>query len=296
MQIPDQKKFALTDEVPMLLGAAYDKWATNSPHPCSLCREHPEQQGKRVHFHGSDWGTCHRRTTFKMSMGDSYHQPIVPYRASEHFLKDGHTHEATMMSAFDEFSGLAVFANYNEQQLIQDIPFWNPGKHPDVKEKIQAYVLTPQKKRFADMAIPEGMRRYKLVGHVDGIGLYIDPDTKAEIPFGIECKSVKEDTWKDVLAGNISDSWYGQMQCYMFLTGYDRWYLTVKNRVSSKMHTPIRINYDWKYAAKMVMRMNKSYALVNRRMADVVPVPKDKSVRDIECKFCSFAGMCWTTQ
>lgn len=292
----DKKKYELSDEIPMLMRDAYENAALDSPHPCSLCRamkERGEMDGKRVHFHGSDFGSCIKKVALKMALGNTVHDPIVPYAALPQYLKDGHLHEKSILEGMQSNPSLNIFINENIMETKTVIPYYDPTHYTDVKAKIQAFVLSK------DRAKPVEGRKYFLVTHVDGLGAYDDPDTGNTIHFGIECKAVKDakDTpnspWKDILEGRIPEDWYGQMQAYMFATDTQRWYLCVKNRTTSKMLSPIRIDYDWKYVATRLMRFNKTYAFVNIGQTHTLPNPKDMDKKMVECKFCSYGRRCW---
>ena len=61
-------------------------------HPCSVCRI---KTGPRDHFHGSDWGKCRLMAQYERLVG--LKEPMTPQKRS--FLRDGHLHEASIISA-----------------------------------------------------------------------------------------------------------------------------------------------------------------------------------------------------
>lgn len=290
----DKTRHNLTDEIPLLLSTAYDEYAKDDSNPCSICREHPEQRGKRMHFHGSDIGACVRQTAFKLSTPKEDYK-TQQYQVHPMFLKDGHTHEETILNAFKFDKNFNIFANQNALELKAYIPWFNtaiPGT--DAKVEIEKFMLSREKDK--NLGERPSVRHYAIIAHVDGLVTYTDPDNDSVdgnvLEFGIECKSVKDETWKKIMGGEIEDKWYGQMQGYMFITGIHRWYLVVKNRISSKILPPIRFDYDVQYMTKRLTKLNQIYTFVN--YAKEVPIPAGMTEKDIQCKYCSFSDKCWS--
>lgn len=290
----DLKKYQLTDEIPMLLDDAFRKYNEQDNHPCSICRQHmKDQEGRRMHFHGSDFGSCSRKVAWKMHRGNVPANKLVPYEAPAWYLKDGHLHEASILTAFAHDKRFDIFINQNEAEIKFHIPFFDPTNSEDGDSKMMTkkFVLTPYDKRVSWHTNDPQRRRYTLVAHVDAIVKYTSEDGEKET-FGIECKAVKEETWKEVKSGLISQEWWGQMQCYMFVTGIDKWYLVVKNRTSSAIAPPIRVDYDPAFVISRIQKFNKVYAMLNYQKSHLIPIPKDKNPKDKECLFCPFGREC----
>lgn len=246
----------LTDIIPSTLQMAYYNGAqmkASDSHPCSVCKKQPLKGAARFHFHGSDLGACAKATLHKMQGLAGKPQG----GSSDVFLMDGHANEAEMFDyinlGLDPTSGLKVIGSSNQDELIYD-------------------------KEFKEAAI-----RFRIIGHTDGYIL------KSNSPVaGIECKSVKDYTWKKVKGGEISDIWYGQIQFYLLATKLEYWYLLVKNRGTSEFLTPIRIEKDLNYLKDRLIKLKEvQLALVNGR--DIARERKNPS--DSECKFCPY--YCW---
>jgi hypothetical protein len=168
-------------------------------------------------------------------------------------------------------------------ELQQKIPFIDPTRIDNVKDVMMKFVITPIKNRVVEK------RHYTLIVHVDALGTY--KDEEEEVDFVIECKSVKDETWKKVMNGEIEDKWYGQMQAYMFVTGIHRCYLVVKNRISSRILPPIRIDYDVLYVVNRLVKLNQIYTFVN--YGREVPIPKGWTKKNPNCRYCDFNETCW---
>lgn len=135
--------------------------------------------------------------------------------------------------------------------------------------------------------------KFYLVGHVDALlttpsGLY-----------GIECKAVKDAMWKKIIeTGEINDEWYGQMQGYMITWQLDRWYLIVKNRHTSKVLMPIRIDRDEEFIVDRLIKLDEVYTRIMSGQEQ--PQREHKTSKDYECEWCPFGnnvgdGSCWRT-
>jgi hypothetical protein len=267
MQI-DRTAYQYSDSLPIEMLDAYLN-AEVSEAPCQLCKEHPEQKGKRAHFHGSDIGACPRQTYFNMTEGKLNHETGV--KAA--FLQDGHLHEAMMLQALS--SKFNIIAPKNSQELREAIPMWE-------KEKIAEFVADK-----TSLIPSNGDRTFLLIGHVDGF-IVIDGEDQ---PYLLECKAVKDYTWDKVKKGEISDTWYGQVQVYMFMMGIKRSYLLVKNRGTSEMLMPIRIDFNAEWITKKLRMLVQIYKCVNTNTE--VPKPKDKKGTDSDCRWCQFNSKCY---
>lgn len=283
----DTNKYALTDELPMLLSSAYDNYAAKDSNPCSICRENPQQLGKRLHFHGSDFGQCPRQTYFKMTR----EKPSYTKTSFNHpmFLRDGHVHEETILKSFESDPQFTIqFGDDykgNIMELQLKVPFFDPTKRVDVRDAITEFVFKPSKNRIVEK------RHYLIIGHIDGIGIYKENEEDLGTEFVIECKSVKEETFKKVQKGEIEDKWYGQMQAYMLMTNIPRCYLVVKNRISSRILSPLRIDYDPKYCIQRLVKLNQVYTFAN--YGREVPTPSGWTKSNPNCKWCDFNDTCW---
>lgn len=135
--------------------------------------------------------------------------------------------------------------------------------------------------------------KFYLVGHVDA--LLITPDGV----YGVECKAVKDAKWNDITKKNeISDEWYGQMQGYMITWQLDGFYLIVKNRHSSKILMPIRIDRDEEFIINRLVKLDEVYTRI--MSGHEQPQREHESSKDYECLWCPFGneigdGSCWRT-
>lgn len=252
----------LTDIVPSSLSMAYYKGASmkaSDSHPCSVCRKQPlGDSAARYHFHGSDLGACAKATLHKMQGLAGKPQG----GSSDVFLMDGHANEAEMFDyinlGLDPSSGLKVIGSQNADELIYE-------------------------KLFKDLGM-----QFRIIGHTDGYILRNNAPVA-----GIECKSVKEYTWKKVKEGTISEIWYGQIQFYLLGTKLPSWYLLVKNRGTSEFMLPIIIKPDLNYLKSRLSKLKEvQTALV--KGTDIVREIKNPS--DSQCKFCAYYDQCWTNQ
>lgn len=271
MQI-DLQRHRFTDPLPIEMQEAYNTVEATEA-PCKLCKEHPEQQGKRVHFHGSDVGACPRQTYFKMTLGS--HTKEVGTKAA--FLADGHLHEAMMLQA--------IASKFN---------IWMPKNEAELRLFVPILESDEQAKTFiADRevaTIQNAIRRFLIIGHIDG-ALTVEGIDK---PYLLECKSVKDYTWDKVKKGEISDTWYGQMQVYMFMLETDRAYLLVKHRNTSELMLPIRIDFEEEWFKKKLRMLSQIYKCIN--LGKEVPKPSTKKASDSDCRFCSYKDKCYQIQ
>lgn len=253
----EQLKNNLTDIVPSALSMAYYKGAqmkASDSHPCSVCKKQPlGSSAARYHFHGSDLGACAKATLHKMQGLAGKPQG----GSSDVFLMDGHANEAEMFDyinlGLDPSSGIKVIGSGNQDELIYE-------------------------KKFKDLGIS-----FRIIGHTDGYILQGGTPVA-----GIECKSVKDYTWKKVKGGEISDIWYGQIQFYLLATKLEYWYLLIKNRGTSEFMLPIRIEKDLNYLKSRLSKLME----VQTALVKGTDIPREiKNPSDSQCKFCPY--YCW---
>lgn len=276
MQI-DLQQHRFTDHLPVAMLEAYN---TNemSEAPCKLCKEHPELKGKRIHFHGSDVGACPRQTYFKMILGSQ--EKAVGTKAA--FLQDGHLHEHMMLQAIA--SKFDVWMPKNEAELRLHVPI--------LESEEQATTFMQDREV---VQLQNGVRKFLIIGHIDGALTHADDEVYCtddpQKPYLLECKSVKDYTWDKVKKGEISDTWYGQMQTYMFMLETDRAYLLVKHRNTSELMLPIRIDFDPVWFNKKLRMLSQIYKMIN--LGQEIPKPPNRKASDSDCKFCAFNSKCY---
>ena len=267
----DNSEYQFTDVMPALMLNAYNKKSENSA-PCQLCAEHPEQQGRRVHFHGSDVGSCFRSSYFKMTTGQS--EEIAGIKDA--FLSDGHLHEHAMLARISRDFDIVMPKNSAEKRVA--IPMSTDA------EFLRKFVDSQ-----GELPI-DSYRKFTLVCHFDGlIAESTEPNANVYL---LECKSVKDYTWKQVKAGEIKLEWYGQMQSYMFATHIYRCYLLVKNRTTSEMMLPIRVDFNPEWFADRLKKLSIIYQAIN--VQKEVPRPIGKKATDSDCRFCLFKDGCYS--
>lgn len=270
MQI-DLEQHRFTDPMMYQMKQAYDASFSDDKPPCQLCAEHPEQEGRRVHFHASDFGACPRKVYFKMTTGIT--EKFFGTKAA--FLKNGHLQEAFILEQLKRTLPVTIAKNLAEIKILV----------PMVSEldKIQTYM----ENGIADVSF-DGTRKFYIIGHWDGMLKYGELDKEEAI---LECKSVKDNTFNKCKTGEISDEWYGQIQAYMFLLRLSRAYLLVHNRTTSELLQPIRIDYDEEYCTKRIRILINIYKSVNIQRE----VPKSDSYKGTcsECRFCTFRNRCY---
>ena len=266
MQV-DLAKYKFSDSLPVEMLEAYNT-AELSEAPCQLCKEHPELNGRRIHFHGSDVGACPRQTYFKMILGHTTKE--VGAKAA--FLQDGHLHEAMMLRALSTKFDIYQPKNSDEMRLTVPI-LTEPADVEKFVDDTSAFSLLIN------------LRTFLIIGHIDG--WVVDGDTFHLL----ECKSVKDYTWKEVKEGKIKDEWYGQVQIYMLMLNIKRAYLLVKNRTTSEMMQPIRIDFDREWVIKKLRMLIQIYKCVNKGIE--VPKPETRKATESACKFCEFHSRCY---
>lgn len=175
------------------------------------------------------------------------------------FLNDGHVHEAAMLNA-----------------ISLGLP--------------EGYKL-----KIAENGI-EGrfhFNDYYMIGHVDA--LLCTPNGI----WGVECKAVKDTAWNNLIKKDeINDEYYGQVQGYMVTWQLDRWYLIYKNRHTSKVSVPIRIDRDESYIVNRLLKLDEVYTRIMSGQEQ--PQREHTSSKDYECLWCPFGnevgdGSCWRT-
>src|SRR5882672_58080 len=181
------------------------------------------------------------------------------------FLNDGHLHEEMILNSIEldlpENYKLLIFKNGNEE--IRDV------------------------------------LGFQLITHMDGVLI----DKEKDIMIGLECKAVKDRNFKQYSEEDIKDInsiWYGQIQSYMFSNKIDLFYLIIKNRDTSKLHIPIRIEKDLDFILDRLnsLKATKDCVTESIRSGFEINIPDRRYLdkRNIECNFCPFKNECWNSQ
>lgn len=257
------------DPIPMMMYEAYHQGTQSDTSPCSICRGLGSHVITRNHFHGSELGACARKTYLNMITNTK------SSASNKAFLLDGHLHEASILELIKEGFGntARIIAAKNEEELTISLPLGNDN----------------------------ALSVMRIIGHYDGI-IEIDTD-KDQYPIVkeqldsvkaiIECKSVKDYTYDKVKAGEISNEWYGQMQCYMLGMKLNRSYLIVKNRTTSLILMPIRIDLDIPWLKERISKLKSIYSLIQDG-GNEIPDREHRSRTESECKFCPHLESCWS--
>lgn len=255
------KPVQLVDEHKLLaksVEAAHIKGAVSPGNPCQQCRVRPAGV-LRDHFHGSEFNACPRKVY--LDIVDP--QPSEP--GNQAFLLDGHTHEMLALKAIErglKDTGYTIERAQNQTELVQTIG----GTY-------HAY--------------------RKIIGHHDG--MLVCPDGNKYV---IECKAVKENTWKEVLAGNINPIWIGQMQFYMLRLFVQHALLVVKNRVTSNIKV-MHFERDKEMQERNIDKLNRvydniqEYVIEGKHPYEVLPERGHDTKNNKECRFCSHKDNCW---
>ena len=269
----------------------------SSVHPCTKCRNKPEGT-VRGHFHGSEFGQCMLKTYNDCLAGLTFIDPLegrvreddIDARAA--FLLDGHLHEENIIRNI-QMSGMNIIGFGNKDEYEKEVQvYWKQGSDKD------SYEFTMPHPHSANRAkILEGFEEaFLMISHLDGVMTVKNKKTNEEILVGIECKSVKDYTWKKIKeTQEISNIWYGQIQNY-YLTNHhiSRFYLFIKHRHTSQLMKPILIMRDDRYINR---RLNILYRIYNALVEDDpkrYKIQKEHdSAKDSECKFCPYKDRCW---
>lgn len=236
--------------------------------PCSICRSMLEQGVQlliRDHFHGSDFGACARKVWYQMSLG------MRASFSNTTFLMDGHLHEASML-----------------QNIQAGLP-----------EQWEIKILENQHEEITEIC------GFKIVTHCDA---FLLDHSKSEV-YILECKAVKDKNFPIVKGKMELDRlqslpiWYGQNQCYLLVAKSEIAYLIIKNRDTSKIILPLRIDKDMDYISQ---RLNKLVDIHNKiknnsgqfsseakKISGSIPEREHMNPKDYECQFCSFKKECW---
>lgn len=221
----------------------------STDHPCQVCAA--SGTNIRDHYHGSDLGACPRKVAYKM-LNPSANRS---FNSTSMFLKDGHLHERTIIEA--------------------------------LKEHLPEHYVVVAGTDYAEFKWRIG--EWFIHCHIDGLLIASDPDTEEQETFLVECKSVKETTWKKVQGGEISDEWYGQIQAYLVGLNLNAAYLCVKHRHTSQLMLPIRIEKDMPYVETRVDGLLEIQAIKTPNQI-LRPYANAKGT---ECTFCPFKAECW---
>lgn len=267
--------------------------------PCSLCRNKPEG-AVRGHPHGSELGQCMLRTYNDWIAGATFEDPLegrvtqddIDGRAA--FLLDGHLHEENIIKNI-EASGMDIIGFANEEKYEGRIQVYS--RENNGKEESKWDFVMPNTDAANREKILKGFDEvFMLVVHLDALLEVTNKKTGERMLVGIECKAVKEYTWKKIRdTSEISNIWYGQMQAY-FLKNHNiaRFYLIIKHRHTSQLMRPILITRNDKYINRRLNILNRVYNAVLEDNPKKYGIQKEHdSVKNSECKFCPYNKKCW---
>jgi len=230
-----------------LLRDIYKGYASLAEHPCSLCKAGLTFD-KLPHFHGSDFGLCLREVQYKKIVNP----PNDFDNQKTSFLRDGHTHEATIAQALrdsghkvdhrddapdgvpgeldpilrssvqsDEF--IVVF--YKERVLLSRAGGQTVGMEPAVLRWYTLRVNTIEE--LQEVLEMSAIPLIVMVGHTDGV---IDDEIL------LECKAVKGWAWLNKFCmGKLPAKYVHQMHIYMYVLGLKAGALVVKHRETSEV-------------------------------------------------------------
>lgn len=261
-------KNPIDDPFPSMIFEAHSRGAEQDNPPCSICiQDAKDGKEQREHFHASDVGACARRVLYSMR-----YPREATSSTSPNFLKDGHLHESSMLvnihngflrdpDITEEYGEVAVKPAENNVELAVTFPYMENGEINDIK----------------------------LIGHFDGIIAFGNDPLNANV-FVIECKAVKAYKFNLIKGGHLDDEWYGQIQTYLRLLKLKRAYLLVKNRETSEILPPIRVDKDSIYLKNRKEKLIE----IHRALRDGSTVEREHEKRtDSECKWCKFYDRCW---
>ena len=265
--------------------------------PCTKCRNKPDGS-IRGHFHGSEFGQCMLKTYLDCTSGSTFEDPLegkvteddIDARAA--FLLDGHLHEENIIKNIAA-SGMQIIGFGNKDENEKQIQvYFKESKNGESCDFTMPLEGTPNREK-----VLKGFEEtFQLIVHLDGIMVVRNKKSNEEMIIGIECKSVKDYTWKKIKdTQEISDIWYGQIQSYfLFDHNISRFYLFVKHRHTSQLMKPILIVRNDEYINR---RLNILYRVYNAILEDdpqKYNIEKEhNSIKDSECKFCQYKNRCY---
>lgn len=256
----------MDDTVAFKLRNAYYRGGeiASSTIPCSICRANKESTKKRGHFHGSEFAMC------QMKLYRSLNEKVDPddgFDEMEVHLQDGHLHEHTLIGNLD-IAGLPVIHAANKPEF----------------EKIMEYTIKETDDDYFN--ILDG-KKLKIVCHWDGMLSEDDEDILLEV------KAVSKYTWDKIRKSEeISDIWYGQIQCYLNVLKLNRAYLFIKNRATSKIMNPIRIDKNNNFIKNRIKILEGVLAAILQKDGSRI-IKEEKNGKGTQCKFCRFKKDCW---
>lgn len=263
--------------------------------PCSLCRGKPEG-AVRAHFHGSEFGQCMLRTYNDCISGTTFEDPLEgrvkedDIDAKAAFLLDGHLHEENIIKNI-EASGMNILGFGNEHEKVIQV-YMKESDEEGRYDFMMPTVTGEQRKN----ALKGFETVFKIIAHLDGILVVKNKKTGDEMVIGIECKAVKDYTWKKIKeTSEISNVWYGQTQAY-FLSNHviSRFYFFIKHRHTSQMMKPILIKRGDRYINDRLNILYRVYMAILEDDPKTYKIQKEHdSPKDSECKFCPYKERCW---
>lgn len=295
----------LEDNVSYELYKGYGRganWRKNNSQPCTLCREAQKKgiEGAiRIHFHGSELGACMLKTYWNMIEGVN-EEIIKGYSAAG--LSDGHAHEKEIFKNLG-CGNLQVMHFNNEDQNQKQISVFykKPKKGDSERNSERRYEFRFTKDGELDLKGDEKKEfkySFNIILHLDGLYVF-NPEMASEKVYGIECKSVKDYTYKKIAkTSEISNIWYGQIQAYTIWGTYvnlDTFYLIIKSRHSSDIHRPIQIKRDDAYMNKRLNVLHRIHRAIIEDDPEKYEIKKEHEVLkdSSECRFCDYKERCW---
>lgn len=265
----------------------------SSTPPCTVCRKPKPEGSVRGHFSGSDFFRCMLAVYNDCNNGVIFEDPLegkIELDDKAPFLLDGHLHEESIIKNIAA-SGMTIIHMHGdeyEKQIQVYVRKGNNGRHDFVM---------PHKGSRNEVQAKEGFEEaFKLICHLDGLLEVKSKKTGREMLVGVECKAVKDYTWKKIKeTSEIPNTWYGQMQAY-FLTNHsiERYYLFIKHRHTSQLMKPILILRNDEFINR---RLNILYRVYNAILEDdpkKYNIEKEHdSPKDSECKFCPYKQQCY---
>jgi len=267
--------------------------------PCTLCREVPEG-AVRGHFHGSELGQCKLKTYWDCTSGSTFEDPLegrvseddIDARAA--FLLDGHLHEENIIKNIAA-SGMNIMGYGNQDEYERKIQVY--VRYTKNGEKSSIDFTMPHNKAPNRDKVLEGFEEsFKIIAHLDGILEVKSKKTGKEMLAGVECKAVKDYTWKKIKeTSEISDIWYGQIHSYFISNHHiQRFYLFIKHRHTSQMMKPILIMRNDDYIKRRLTALHDVYSAILDDDPDKYGIKAEHtSPKDSECKFCPYKERCY---
>lgn len=229
--------------------------------PCSICRKLAEDNIKNEGFTRLDLDEIHfHGGEFDICEKKLYLNYLNHTKfqfVDGQFLLDGHLHEASMLE--------------NIQAGMPD--GWKIIIFKNNAEEIKQ------------------VANFKLVTHMDAMVII---DGKE---YGLECKAVRDKNFKNYESGEIDTAWYGQTQSYMYSNNIECFYVIVKNRDTSVIHIPIKIELDMDYVISRIKKLKlvaEAITWYKNKVTIKQPDRRHSSSKEKECQLCPYKSICWS--